>query len=269
MIIYVYFQTIVLLIPAALAKPQGYSLPSPSENGFSSVGGGFTSGPEIHGGNGFTSGTVGASSHESSFGAGYSGGSGGPSSACRAGEILHVDGSCVVPKITRTVYVFTAPEEPQPPISPPPIVPPPRVEENIVFVRVPEAGPAPDPIILPPPRQEQIVYVLNKNDGGGGQRVIEVTAPPPSDPEVYFVNYEEGENPTLPIGVDLETALNAAAAANVLVLGDANGGFGEAEGAAGSHGGIDGATGAVGSFVSKFGNHRKFNGVPTILYRTP
>lgn len=187
---------------------------------------------------------------------------------CRNGEVLHVDGTCVLPAISRKVYVYEIPEQPQEPSGPPLNIPPPRVNHNVVFVRLPEGGPEPEPIILPPPKQQIIVYVLNKNTEEG-QRVIEVPTHLQSSPEVYFVNYQDGENPALPIGVDLETALNAAAAANVLVLGDANGGFGEAEGAAGSHGGIDGATGAVGSFVSKFGNHRKFNGVPTILYRTP
>ncbi|XP_047487237.1 H/ACA ribonucleoprotein complex subunit gar1-like [Penaeus chinensis] len=256
---------ITLLITAALAKPQGYSLPSQSENGFSS---GFTSGPEIQGGNDFTSGIIGASSHESSSGAGYNGDSGGPSGACRDGEILHVDGSCVVPKITRTIYVFRAPDEPQQPVGPPPSVPPPRVEENIVFVHVPEAGPAPDPIILPPPRQEQIVYILNKNDGGGGQRVIEVTAPPPSDPEVYFVNYQEGENPTLPIGVDLETALSVVANGGGQAIGGAAGlgadGFGDV--GFGDTGFGDSAVGTFGDVIfgesgaGGFGGDLRFGG---------
>nr|XP_027217931.1 uncharacterized protein LOC113810452 [Penaeus vannamei] len=121
------------------------------------------------------------------------------------------------------VFVYDAPEQSQQPSGPPPSVPPPRVDHNILFVRLPEGGAGPEPIIVPPPRQENIVYVLNKNDGAGGQRVIEVTAPPATNPEVYFVNYEEGENPTLPIGVDLETALNAAASAGGQVIGGGGG----------------------------------------------
>merc|ERR1712212_372682 len=127
---------------------------------------------------------------------------------CSGGKILHVDGTCVEPIVTKKVFVYDVPK--QEPSGPPPTVPPPRVEENILFVRLPEGGTGPEPIIVPPPRQNNIVYVLNKNDGSAGQQVIEVEAPPPSTPEVVFVNYKEGENPILPIGVDLETALNAA-----------------------------------------------------------
>nr|XP_027209559.1 uncharacterized protein LOC113803053 [Penaeus vannamei] len=142
--------------------------------------------------------------------------------ACREGEILHVDGSCVVPIVTRNVFVYDAPEQPQGESGPPPSIPPPRVDHNILFVRIPEEGPGPEPIIVPPPKQENIVYVLNKSGGDGGQRVI-VTVAPPSNPEVYFVNYEEGENPTLPIGVDLQTALQAAAEAGGQVIGGSGG----------------------------------------------
>ena len=31
------------------------------------------------------------------------------------------------------------------------------------------------------------------------------------EPEVFFVNYKDGENPTLPGGIDLQTALTQAA----------------------------------------------------------
>ncbi|XP_042885052.1 PE-PGRS family protein PE_PGRS16-like [Penaeus japonicus] len=133
---------ILLFTTAAFAQPQGYGLPTASENGLFSGAGGFSSGAETLGGNGFSSGVAGlASAHESSAGAGYDGGSGGPSGACREGEIIHVDGSCVVPVITRNVYVFDAPERPQQPAGPPPSVPPPKIDHNIVFVRLPEAGP--------------------------------------------------------------------------------------------------------------------------------
>lgn len=53
------------------------------------------------------------------------------------------------------------------------------------------------------------VYILNKQPREN-QKLIEVPAPPPSEPEVYFINYSEGENPILPNGIDLQTALNAA-----------------------------------------------------------
>ncbi|XP_042885050.1 H/ACA ribonucleoprotein complex subunit GAR1-like [Penaeus japonicus] len=121
----------------SFAQPQGYGLPTASENGLFSGAGGFSSGAETLGGNGFSSGVAGlASAHESSrAGAGYDGGSGGPSGACREGEIIH-DGICVVPVITRNVYVFDAPERPQQPAGPPPSVPPPKIDHNIVSLFV-------------------------------------------------------------------------------------------------------------------------------------
>nr|XP_027210096.1 H/ACA ribonucleoprotein complex subunit GAR1-like [Penaeus vannamei] len=169
------------------------------------------------------------------------------------GEVLHVDGTCVIPEITRKVYLFNVPEQEQA-VGPAPSIPPPAVEHNILFVRLPEEGPAPEPIVLPPPRQNNIVYVLNKQDEQV-QRVIEVPAQPQADPEIYFVNYQEGENPTLPIGVDLETALSSAAAAGGQVLGGLEGaggiaggeaGFGGAGGVAGGEAGFGGAAGVAG-----------------------
>merc|ERR1712121_191771 len=108
--------------------------------------------------------------------------------------------------------VYAAPEQPRA-IPGPVEVPPPKVDYNIVFVRAPEGNAAQDPIIVPPPQQRTLVYVLSKKPEDGGQRVIEVPAGPASNPEVYFVNYGPGENPQLPGGVDLQSALGAAAAA--------------------------------------------------------
>lgn len=208
---------------ASGAAPQGYDISKPSGPGFS-FGSGGSSGSTGGGG--------------SSSGSGYSNGGGGSSGGCKEGEILHVDGTCVVPEITRNVYLYDAPQQSQN-TGTPPDIPPPKVDYNIIFVRLPEGGAGPEPIIIPPPRQENIVYVLNKNGGAGAQRVIEVTTPPSSNPEVYFVNYGEGENPTLPIGVDLQTALNAATEASGQVVGGAAGG----QGGSGNVGGANGYTG--------------------------
>ena len=53
---------------------------------------------------------------------------------------------------------------------------------------------------------------MSKNTGGSAaQSVIEVPSQPSSTPEVYFVNYNEGENPQLLDGIDLNTALSQAA----------------------------------------------------------
>ncbi|XP_042219320.1 DNA-directed RNA polymerase II subunit rpb1-like, partial [Homarus americanus] len=130
------------------------------------------------------------------------------SGGCKDREILHVDGTCVVPTINRRLFLYTVPELP-PSYGPPPHIPPPKVDQNILFIRTPEGGQGPEPIIVPPPRQQHVVYVLNKQSDQS-QRVIEVPAPPSENPEVYFVNYGEGDNPTLPGGIDFQTALNSA-----------------------------------------------------------
>ncbi|XP_037791943.1 uncharacterized protein LOC119587263 [Penaeus monodon] len=136
---------------------------------------------------------------------------------CKGGEVRHINGLCIVPEITRKVFVVSVPKQAPRPSDSLPDIPPPRVDHNILFVRLPEGGVGPDPIVVPPPRQDNIVYVLSKNSQNG-QRVIEVPAPPPSEPEIYFVNYDDGENPTLPGGVDLQTALASAFEANGQVI---------------------------------------------------
>ena len=118
------------------------------------------------------------------------------------------DGSCVPPVIRRNVYVFTAPYVPRQPL-PRPYVPAPQVEHNVLFIRTPEKQPDPEPIVVPPPRQEHTIYVLNKDAMPEQQKVISVPSVP-EKPEVYFVNYEDGENPVLPGGLDLHSALSAA-----------------------------------------------------------
>ncbi|XP_027237609.2 keratin, type II cytoskeletal I-like [Penaeus vannamei] len=240
---------IVLLLTvaaAAFAAPQGYDLGAPSGGGLS-AGAGLSAGGAGAGGAGLGSGE-------------------GAITGCRDGEVLHVDGTCVIPEITRKVYLFNIPEQEQA-VGPAPSIPPPAVEHNILFVRLPEEGPAPEPIVLPPPRQNNIVYVLNKQDEQV-QRVIEVPAQPQADPEIYFVNYQEGENPTLPIGVDLETALSSAAAAGGQVLGGFEGaggiaggeaGFGVAGGVAGGEAGFGGAAGVAGGEAG-FGGAAGFAG---------
>ncbi|XP_063593726.1 pupal cuticle protein 36a-like [Penaeus indicus] len=249
------------LVATTSAALQGYSLQRPAGSTLSTgpgqaTGSGFSVG--VSGGHGVGAGIGAGSGHGVgggiSTGAGH--GVGGISSGfgqatgtglsvggagstilepCGEGQIRHVDGSCVTPVVNRNVFVFDVPEQKEP-IGPPPSIPPPRVDHNILFVRLPEEGEGPEPIVVPPPRQENIVYVLNKKDEQA-QRVIEVPAHPPSDPEIYFVNYEEGENPTLPIGVDLNTALGSAAEAGGQVIGAAGAGLG------GNIGGVGGDSG--------------------------
>ncbi|XP_047487193.1 pupal cuticle protein 36-like [Penaeus chinensis] len=245
------------IVATTTAAPQGYSLQSPTGSTLSTgpgqtAGSGFTvgsaTGHVVAGGVGIGSGhgvTAGAAQGGVSGGFGQGVGTGisgvgvGILEPCGEGQIRHVDGSCHTPVVNRKVFVFDVPEQKRP-LGPPPSVPPPRVDHNILFVRLPEEGEGPEPIVIPPPRQENIVYVLNKKDEQV-QRVIEVPAHPPSDPEIYFVNYEEGENPTLPIGVDLNTALGSAAEAGGRVIGVAGGD--NSEGTGFGVGGVVGGSG--------------------------
>ncbi|XP_063593723.1 uncharacterized protein LOC134770691 [Penaeus indicus] len=289
-----------VLAVSGYAAPQGYSLPHPSGAGFttrpiSQIGEGLTtgssissgstdqsllsgtaSGPSLITGQGSSSGisvSSGASvpgvslETNAALGVGINAGSGVDSIiVCKEGEILHVDGTCVVPEVSRKVFVFDVPQQEQL-TGPPPSVPPPKVDHNILFVRLPEEGLGPEPIVVPPPRQNNIVYVLNKQ-GEQSQRVIEVPAPPPSEPEIYFVNYEEGENPTLPGGVDLQTALGSAAEtggevigaiddASVTSVGGNTGlqhGVGVSIGVGGSRGGSTGLVGNIGGGRGQVGS---------------
>lgn len=153
------------------------------------------------------------------------------------GRFYMKTGSCVTPVVTRNVFVYDAPEQPQRQSGPRTNVAPPKINHNILFARIPEGGAGPEPIVVPPPRQKNVVYVLNKNEGGRGQQVIEVPPPPPSDPEVIFVSYAKGENPQLPISVDLQTVLQGAANGGGQVIGGGIqrvGGVGNGFGGAGS-----------------------------------
>ncbi|XP_037792176.1 keratin, type I cytoskeletal 10-like [Penaeus monodon] len=159
---------------------------------------------------------------------------------CSPGQVRHVDGRCVTPRENRRVFLYEVPSNVVfngAPVN----IPEPTVETNIVLIRTPEGLQGPDPVIVPPPRQQHVVYVLNKQSEHD-QRVIEVTAPPPSEPEVYFVNYAEGENPTLPSGVDLQSALGAATQGGGQVIGDSGSGIGGGVGG-GISGGIGGGSG--------------------------
>ncbi|XP_047487079.1 protein TonB-like [Penaeus chinensis] len=154
---------------------------------------------------------------------------------CPDGQVVGPDGNCATPIITRNVFVYTAPE--QPPVNfPAPYISPPEVQHNILFIRTPEKAASPEPIVIPPPRQQSIVYVLNKQQAEG-QKVIELPSDGPQTPEVYFVNYEEGDNPILPSGFDLQTGLQAAANGGGQVLGGGGGGGGAGVGGGAGGGG--------------------------------
>ncbi|XP_047487129.1 ATP-dependent RNA helicase A-like [Penaeus chinensis] len=174
--------------------------------------------------------------------------------SCGQGQVRHVDGSCVTPVVSRRVFLYDVPPN-EAAVSRPKNIPKPKLERNVVFVRLPDGAQGPDPIVVPPPRQQHVLFVLNKQSEQN-QQVIEVPAPPPSNPEVFFVNYAEGENPTLPGGVDLQTALSSASQGSGQVVGGggAGGGIGGGFGG-GIGGGIGGGFGGGigGGFGGGFG----------------
>ena len=124
---------------------------------------------------------------------------------CPEGEVLNVMGQCVEAEIIRNLFVFGTPKNEVPETTKPPL-PKPKIKFNILFVKTPEKDEGKDPIIVPPPREKTLVYVLNKNSEVEDQEIIQVPSDP-QKPEVYYVNYNEGENPTLPGGIDLNQAL--------------------------------------------------------------
>jgi len=213
----------------ALATPQGYGPPAHGGGGgFSGGGGGGFSGGGFSGGFG-DSGEI-----HVGGGGGLGGGYAAPQKSCGPGEVLHVDGSCVHPHVTRNVFVYAAPKL-QATYGPPPHIPKPRINYNVVFVRTPEHPGGLEPIVVPPPQQKTIVYVLTKN-GQIGQQVIEVPAGPHQSPEVFYVNYNDGDNPNLPgTGLSLQEALSSASSHQGQVVGGGGGGFGGGFG--GGHGG--------------------------------
>lgn len=203
-----------MVAAAAAASLQGYGLPTPQGGSGIIRGGGFTSGGSGFGvgGGGFSTGGGFTS------GGGFSAGGGVGSGSCGDGQVRHVDGSCVQPQVTRNLFVYRAPDV-APIIGPRPPVAPPRVEHNIVFIHTPNGLFSQEPLVVPPPQQKNVVYVLNKRPQVD-PTLLEVPAGEQEAPEIYFVNYAEGENPQLPLGGDLQSALSKAEESNGAVIGD-------------------------------------------------
>ncbi|XP_063593913.1 uncharacterized protein LOC134770914 [Penaeus indicus] len=137
---------------------------------------------------------------------------------CGPGQLRHVNGRCVTPRVSRRVYLFEVPAPPPPSHIPPPHIPEPTVEVTDMLIKIPERGHSPPPIIVPPPKQRDVLYVLNKQSQQD-QRVIEVPAPPSFNHEVYFVDYADGDNPVLPSGFDLAEALRVASPQHAPLVG--------------------------------------------------
>ncbi|XP_042855675.1 translation initiation factor IF-2-like [Penaeus japonicus] len=197
--------------------------------------------------------------------------------SCSNGQVRHVDGRCVTPQVNSRVFLYDVPPN-EPADGPPIYIPKPKLERNVVFVRLPDAGQGPEPIVVPPPRQQHVLFVLNKQSEQG-QQVINVPAPPPSKPEVFFVNYAEGENPNLPIGIDLQTALSSASQGGGQVVGGGGsggagggvgGGFGGGAGGGfggGAGGGVGGGFGGGASGGASGGSY--LPPAPPTIYRRP
>ncbi|XP_063841087.1 uncharacterized protein LOC135089435 [Scylla paramamosain] len=127
---------------------------------------------------------------------------------CRDGEVLRVDGVCQQPEVTKTVFVFEAPQRPQT-YQPPPIIPKPKVHKELIFIRPPEQERPAPPVVLPAPQKQSTIFLLSKKQEQE-QQVIQLPPGPNHTPNVYFVHYEDGENPILPDGTDLHSALGQA-----------------------------------------------------------
>jgi len=129
---------------------------------------------------------------------------------CNGDEVRNVLGACVLPEISRNIFVYAAPKViPSP--TPRPILPKPEVHYDFVFVKTADQDKQNDPILVPPPQQKTLVYVLSKKQEQDGESIIQAPFTPAARPEVFYVNYGEGDNPQLPGGVDLETALSSGA----------------------------------------------------------
>jgi len=125
---------------------------------------------------------------------------------CSNGQVRHADGQCVTPQVSRNMFLYAVPAQTARTI-PARNLPNPKVHLNYVFVRTENNGGSARPVVVPPPKQKTIVYVLNRSPDDVNQEVIEVPHAPVS-PEVFFVNYEEGDERQLPGGVSLQQALS-------------------------------------------------------------
>merc|ERR1719369_1267859 len=130
---------------------------------------------------------------------------------CNGDEVRNVLGECVLPEISRNIFVYAAPKAVPSGPRQSPALPKPEVHYNFVFVKTADPLEQDDPIIVPPPQQKTLVYVLSKKQVQGGDEIIQAPHFPAPRPEVFYVNYGEGDNPQLPGGVDLQTALSSGA----------------------------------------------------------
>ncbi|MCL4132601.1 UNVERIFIED_CONTAM: hypothetical protein GTU68_043315, partial [Idotea baltica] len=125
---------------------------------------------------------------------------------CTGFEVLNAIGECVEPDVIRDLFVFKEPPKPVEEQETGP-VPNPKVKLNLVVIRTDEDDTPQDPIIIPPPEEKTLVLVLSKKNENGPQKIIEVPAPEGQQPEVFFIDYNEGDNTLLPGDIYLQDAL--------------------------------------------------------------
>ena len=152
-------------------------------------------------------------------GSGYGGNGSGVT--CSGNQIPDANGICVDPEVLQNVFVYNSPSTP-PPYVPRPYIPKPKLEVDVVYVRTPEQPETPEPIVIPPPQKRTLVYVLTKN-GETEQRVIEVPAGPGQTPQVFYVNYDEGDNPVVGGGLTLQEVLSQQGQQGQLIGGNGSG----------------------------------------------
>lgn len=133
---------------------------------------------------------------------------------CGDGFVVKADGTCARPLINRNIFLYQSPRL-QYTQSLPLNIPDPQINYNYVFIKSPSSVVGPNPIVVPPPKQKTLVYVLSEEPKAQSQQIIEIPSDI-SEPEVFFINYRDGENPALPGGIDLQTAISQAAHPNFI-----------------------------------------------------
>lgn len=146
-----------------------------------------------------------------------------PPVVCPTGQVDRGDGTCVKPTVTRNLFLFNAPAS-EVSYGPAPELPDPRVFYNFVFIRTADEAERPDPIVAPAAQQKTLVYLLSKKQGAKTQEVIQVESNP-TQPDVYFVNYKDGQNVDLPGGIDLQTALSQSVENGEVIEGGSDGSY--------------------------------------------
>ncbi|XP_071543441.1 uncharacterized protein [Panulirus ornatus] len=253
---------LVSLIAAGAADTVRSYVPPPYSGAGHSVGGsGFVSSGSgfVSGGSGFGSSSSRFVSGGSSFGfdssdevfsgvggisvggGGITFGSGVSGGGCGPGQVRHVDGNCVVPQVTRNLYVFNGPEV-EPIVGPPPQIPLPQVRHNVILVHASDSNVRQNTFVVPPAEERNTLYILQRTPEVE-QEVIHLPETQKPTPDVFFVNYRDGDNPTLPTGEKLQDALVAASQGGSRVIGG-----GGIQGGGISVGGGFGGVGGVGGF---------------------